>query len=64
MAEYSTCNTGSQIKVIFAAEIFPLIIAHKIRMVELQVKKWGTEMFQTGQKPSFLTYGHNITHSF
>ena len=43
-------NIGSQVKVLFVAEIFSLINAHKIRMVELEVKKWGTEMVQTGLK--------------
>ena len=50
MAEYTCLKIGSQVKVLFVAEIFSLINAHKIRMVELEVKKWGTEMVQTGLK--------------
>ena len=38
-------NIGSQVKVLFVAEFLSLINAHKIRMVKLEVRKWGTEMF-------------------
>ena len=41
-------NIGSQVRVQFAAEIVSLINDDKIGAVELEVKKWDTEMVQTG----------------
>lgn len=58
----SLVNIGAQVKVLFVAEIFFLINAHKIRMVEREVKKWGKKMVQIGLKMFVLTKGCNITH--
>ena len=43
---------GSLIQVPCVAEIFPHINAHKIRAVELEVKKWSKAIVQTGPKMS------------